>query len=142
MIHILQYQKHNGAGNVHPVITIMGLILSGSICVTDLVEQINAGHSAGNWGKNGKIYANVTVFVNDEPDKFKNDGSICLNSSKEGRQKESEKKTFYIGNVKKSGAGEPVAPGTAGLAITLPGGGPAPSQQAGGPGQIPGDLPF
>ena len=119
----------------------MGQILSGSICVTDLVAQINAGHSSGNWGKNGKLYANVTVWVNDEPDQYKNDGSISLNSSKEGRTKESEKKTFYIGNVKKvSGTGEPVAPGTAGLAITLPGGGPAPTPPAGA--VAPRDLPF
>ena len=44
----------------------------GSICVTDLIEQLKLKHSAFSKAQNGKIYANVNVWLNEEKDKFGN----------------------------------------------------------------------
>lgn len=70
----------------------------GSIDVTEITNQANARHSSFSKGKNGKIYASVNVWVNDDPDKYGNYLSIQLNPSKEMAK---EEKKVYIGNLKK-----------------------------------------
>jgi hypothetical protein len=67
----------------------------GSVCVTDINEHGVNGHSAYNKGDNGKVYANVKIWVNDTPDKFGNSLSIQLNPAKD---KDPER--IYIGNAK------------------------------------------
>lgn len=78
----------------------------GSICLSDLIEQAKAKHSAFTKGQNGKIYASVNVWHNSEPDKFGNVLSIQLNPTKE--MKDLDKKV-YIGNCKKSDGPKPVS---------------------------------
>lgn len=75
----------------------MSKLTTASLCYTDIVEKAKAGHSAFSRAKNGKVYFNIAIWENEEPDKFGNDCSLMLNSSKE--KKESEGKV-YIGNGK------------------------------------------
>ena len=78
----------------------------GSICLSDLIDQAKAKHSAFTKGNNGKIYASVNVWLNSEPDKFGNIMSIQINPSKE--MKDLDKK-IYIGNLKESEGPKPVS---------------------------------
>jgi hypothetical protein len=71
----------------------------GSVCLTDLIEKAKSKHSSFTKAQNGKIYCNVTVWLNDDEDKFGNVISIQANSSKEMASKEEK---FYLGNCKKS----------------------------------------
>ena len=71
----------------------------GSICLTDLIEQMKVKHSAFSKGKNGKIYANVNVWLNDQQDKFGNIMSVQLNPTKERKDTDAK---VYIGNMKES----------------------------------------
>lgn len=73
----------------------MSKLLTGSICFTDLLEALKAGHSSGSRAKNNKVYVNVNVWINDEKDKFGNDASIQINPKMDSGH---EKK--YIGNLK------------------------------------------
>lgn len=75
----------------------MSTMITGSICLSDMIQKAKEQHSSFYKGKNGKIYANVLIWHNDEPDKFGNDFSVQLNSKKEDRQSEG---TTYIGNLK------------------------------------------
>ena len=78
----------------------------GSICVTDLIEQIKVKHSAFNKGTNGKIYCNLNVWLNKEEDKYGNIMSAQLSPTKERKDKDAK---LYIGNFKKSeGTNKPV----------------------------------
>lgn len=73
-------------------------LYSGTICVTDLMEQLKSGHSAfTKFGGNGKIYCNVLLWENQELDKFNNTHSLQLNSKKENKDTE---KRVYLGNFK------------------------------------------
>lgn len=72
-------------------------MLTGSLCFTDLKEALKKAHSSVSRAANGKIYANIVIWVNDEPDKFGNTASIQLNSTKEQRDSEGK---VYIGNAK------------------------------------------
>jgi hypothetical protein len=76
----------------------------GSICVTDLIEKAKDKHSAFVKGSNGKIYCNISVWLNDTPDAYKNVMSLLLSSQKELREREGK---VYIGNCKKSEFQEP-----------------------------------
>jgi hypothetical protein len=78
----------------------------GSICVTDLIEQIKVKHSAFSKGKNGKIYCNATVWLNKEVDKYDNIMSLQLAPTKERKDIDAK---LYIGNFKKSEGAKPVA---------------------------------
>lgn len=69
----------------------------GSICLTDLIEKAKQKHSSFSKADNGKIYCNVTVWLNDEEDKFGNVMSIQASSSKQMAGKEDK---FYLGNMK------------------------------------------
>jgi hypothetical protein len=76
----------------------------GSICLTDLLEAAKKKHSAFTKGKNGKIYANVTVWLNENKDKFGNIMSLQVNPIKD-----SSDDKFYIGNCKASEGPKPVS---------------------------------
>ena len=55
----------------------MSKLFTGSICLTDISENFKKKHSGFSKSeKNGKIYANVSIWINDQPDQFGNDGSI------------------------------------------------------------------
>lgn len=73
----------------------------GSICLDDLFSASKAGHSSVTTAKNGKKYANLVIWENEEPDKFGNTGSIQLNSTKENKESEAK---IYIGNIKNPGS--------------------------------------
>lgn len=78
-------------------------MLTGSICLTDLVENAKKGHSAFTKGKNGKVYVNFVQWVNDEADQYGNHSSFNLGSSKDKRQAELDAnggKKIYFGNAK------------------------------------------
>jgi len=71
----------------------------GSICITDLLEQLKQKHSSfSKSAKNSKIYMAVTVWVNEEKDEYGNSMAIQANI------KEADKigKKFYLGNCKKT----------------------------------------
>lgn len=73
----------------------MSKSLIGSICLTDLIEFAKKGHTAFSKAENGKIYANVKVWVNETKDKYGNDCSVQINP------KADTGFTFeYIGNFK------------------------------------------
>lgn len=77
----------------------------GSICLTDLLEAAKQGHDGfEKSGKNGKIYGNITVWLNDEVDKFGNIMSIQLNEKQDSQQF----KKFYIGNLKEGKSKDPI----------------------------------
>lgn len=73
----------------------MNKLFQGSLCLTDLNKLKDEDHSAFTMGKNGKIYVNVTLWENDEPDKFGFTRSIQLNP-----QKDSQQSKDYVGNFK------------------------------------------
>lgn len=73
----------------------MGKLKTGSICISDILD--NENHSAFYTGKNGKRYANIVIWENDQPDQYGNSASIQLNSAKDKREAE---KKVYIGNIK------------------------------------------
>jgi hypothetical protein len=79
-------------------------MFSGSICLTDLIALANSGHSSFVKGGNGKIYSNVIIWLNDEPDKYGNVMSVQLSSLKEKRDAEGK---VYVGNAKKFERQEP-----------------------------------
>lgn len=71
----------------------------GSVCLTDLIAKAKQGHSSFTKAQNGKIYCNVTVWLNDDEDKYGNVMSIQANSTKEMATREDK---FYLGNCKKT----------------------------------------
>lgn len=73
-------------------------MITGSLCLTDIIAKAKEGHSAFSKSeKNGKIYFNILQWENDEPDQYNNNFSVQLNPKKDAP--ESEKKQ-YIGNLK------------------------------------------
>lgn len=80
----------------------MSKLMYGSISLSKLNEIAKAGHRAFSKGKDGKIYCNVNVWINDEKDKFENDASVQV-SFKDATKEEK----VYIGNLKFSEAKEP-----------------------------------
>lgn len=76
----------------------MSKLFSGYVCVSDLIDQAKKGHSAFTKSeKNGKVYANILIWENDEADKFSQTHAIQLNSTKEKKDAEGK---IYIGNAK------------------------------------------
>lgn len=69
----------------------------GSICLDDLFAASKAGHSSITEAKNGKKYASIVIWENEEADKYGNNGSIQLNSTKENKESEAK---IYIGNLR------------------------------------------
>lgn len=75
----------------------------GSICITDLLDHAKEKHSAFNKSpKNGKVYANINVWLNDEPDKFNNIMALKLSATDEHLKKDPKAGNIYIGNCKES----------------------------------------
>lgn len=78
----------------------------GSIDVTTLLKQANLPHSAFiRAGKEKKAFAQITVWVNEEPDQYGNSLSIKL-QSKDAETAKLEG-SIYLGNLKKSEPREP-----------------------------------
>ena len=70
--------------------------MKGSICLSKLGDAYKAKHSAFSVSeKNGQIYANISVWLNDEPDAYGNILSFQLNSA----QGTTDEKV-YFGNAK------------------------------------------
>lgn len=106
----------------------MAKLFYGSINVTELLDKAKELHSAfSKSNKNQKVYANISVWLNDEPDQYGNVMSIKLSATKEALQKDEEQGKVYIGNCKESEE-KPPAPLTANDAKTFV--------------QIADDLPF
>lgn len=85
----------------------MSTLYGGSLCLTEIIAKAKAGHSAFSKANNGKIYFNVSIWHNDEVDKFGNEIGISLNSKADKREAEGK---VYIGNAKRSqGAAAPAA---------------------------------
>lgn len=108
------------------------MLINLSLDMTLLVEMAHKGHSAFNIGKNGKTYANVQCWVNDEPDGFGDHASLQLNSAKDKGDSDTllnpinpktntPGKRCYVGRGKKSDLSpKPLDAGTA-ASLTLPG---------------------
>lgn len=80
----------------------MSQLYYGSICVDTLMDELKKRHSAFVKADNGKIYANISVWLNDEPDKYDNIMSIKLAAKKDALEKDPEQGKIYIGNCKES----------------------------------------
>ena len=80
----------------------MALFANVSIDLTKFKEllQANPNHSAFTKHANGRMYVNLTIWENEEVDKFGNNVSLQVNSKKEQRDYEGK---HYVGNGKKSG---------------------------------------
>jgi len=79
----------------------MAQLINASIDFAELIAKAKAGHSAFTRGKkNGKPYVALTIWVNEETDKFGNDVAIQLNSSKEGNATEG---IVYVGHGRTGG---------------------------------------
>ena len=79
-------------------------LLTGSLCLTEIVEKAKQGHSAFTKAANGKVYFNFLQWLNSEPDKFGNQSSLQLNSKKDKQDSEGK---CYIGNAKFMEKSEP-----------------------------------
>ena len=75
----------------------MAKMITGSLCLNDILDQAKLKHSAFSKAQNGKIYFNILVWENDEPDKFNNNFSVQLNAAKDASEDQKKK---YIGNMK------------------------------------------
>ena len=71
----------------------------GSINITDLFEQLNKKHSAFSKADNGKVYADVTVWLNDNIDKFGNIMTVQLNPKKDLKGRDGQP---YIANLREA----------------------------------------
>ena len=77
----------------------MSKLLIGSIDLTKIDKtKIIDRDKDGNLFQNGAKYLNVTVWINDETDRYGNNASIQISQSKEER--EAGGKAIYIGNLK------------------------------------------
>jgi len=87
----------------------MSKSFNASINITRLFEAFKAKHSAFSKSeKTGEMFCNLTLFINDQPDQYDNDGSIKLNSKKEKREAEKDLfKKGYVGNFKANKSNEP-----------------------------------
>jgi len=84
----------------------MNQLFYGSICISDILDQLKQRHSGFTKAQNGKIYASVNVWLNAEKDKFGNVMSIKVSPSKEKKDIE---QGFYIGNCKPSDGPKPIS---------------------------------
>lgn len=76
----------------------------GSICITEILDRLKSKHSAFYKGKNGKIYMNTTIWLNEQVDEYGNIMSAQANPAKDAKDQR-----FYIGNFKKSESAKPVS---------------------------------
>jgi hypothetical protein len=122
------------------------MLINASIDVSMLEEMFKKRHSAFNRSqKNQKMYVNLSIWVNDDPDKFGDHASIQLNSSKDGLEADkkinppkkdgSPSERCYIGRGKKADFG--AQPLNSNDSISF-GGSPTPNtQQQGNPWDQP-----
>jgi hypothetical protein len=97
-------------------------IINASIDLTKIDKSKINNHA------NGAKYLSISIFINDEPDKYGNNVSIALAQTKEER--EAKQNRVYLGNGKTVGA----APAPVSAAAPI---------QTGPPPTIPeDDLPF
>lgn len=81
----------------------MGKLFMGSINLSKLNANAKIAHSAfTRAGKDNDVFVNVTLWVNDEPDKFGNTMSVKLNP-----KQESGDEKVYFGNFKPSERKDP-----------------------------------
>lgn len=74
----------------------MGKPLQGSINFTELMNAAKAANTAFSRSeKNKQVYANVTLWINDEPDQYGNTVSLQLNP-----KRDTPDKKIYFGNFK------------------------------------------
>jgi hypothetical protein len=81
----------------------MSTLYTGSICVSDIDK------SKLQQSKNGKLYLQIDIWINDQADNYGNTASISIRQSKEER--EAKTKKTYIGNLKpveKSNSAAPI----------------------------------
>lgn len=82
----------------------MSKLLSGSICITDLLNAAKQGHKAFSRSvKNGKVYCNISVWLNDEKDQFGNIASMQV-TFKDATNDD----RFYFGNLKEFETNQPL----------------------------------
>lgn len=75
----------------------MSRLRSASLCLTDILEAAKAGHSAFERSeKNKKLYFRVSIWDNEEKNKFGQDVSIQLNP-----KKDTDFERLYVGNGEK-----------------------------------------
>jgi hypothetical protein len=79
-----------------------GKFYTGSINLSELLDNAKKGHSSFLRAESGKIYVNVKMWVNDEPNKIGHHASIKLNP-----KKDAETENTYIGNFKLQEKKEP-----------------------------------
>jgi len=81
------------------------MFYSGSICLDDLFAASKESHAAITVAKNGKKYANIVIWVNEQPDQYGKIGSVQLS-----QPKDSQEKKVYVGNLNapKAATGTPV----------------------------------
>lgn len=72
----------------------------GRINYDKLLENLKSGKLKTFKHENGTRYINVNVYINDEPDKYENDGSISSPLKEEYHQ--DNIKSVFIGNLRKS----------------------------------------
>lgn len=80
-----------------------GTLYTGSLNLTDLLAFARAQHSAFTRSpRNEKAYVNISIWVNEEPNKIGQEVSIQLQSKKDARDAEEvDGKPNYIGGGKK-----------------------------------------
>lgn len=72
----------------------MNQLFIGSICVSDIPKDKLTQ------AKNGKLYLNVDIWINNDVDQYGNIGSVSVRQTKE--QREAKEKKVYFGNFKTS----------------------------------------
>lgn len=72
----------------------MNQLFIGSICVSDIPKEKLTQ------AKNGKLYLNIDIWINENVDQYGNIGSVSVRQSKEER--EAKLKKVYFGNFKTS----------------------------------------
>lgn len=72
----------------------------GSINYDKLLESLKSGKLKTYKHENGTRYINVNIYIGDEPDQYKNDGSISVPLKEEYHQ--DNIRSVFVGNLKKS----------------------------------------
>ena len=72
----------------------MNQLFIGSICVSDIPKEKLTQ------AKNGKLYLNIDIWINENVDQYGNIGSVSVRQSKEER--DAKLKKVYFGNFKTS----------------------------------------
>ncbi|CAB4151454.1 hypothetical protein UFOVP597_18 [uncultured Caudovirales phage] len=76
----------------------------GSICLSDLNAKAKEGHPAFSKANNGKIYVNVNLWHNEEPDQYEKVAQLQLS-----KPKDSKEATIYVGSFSLPKKKEPEA---------------------------------